>query len=305
MGSHNTRSIRLQGSLSYLVATVLWGLNISLTEVLLDSWDPYFLSVLRVALATIAFVAVAALSTAKLPIGQIVKLPGLLSTSAFFAIFILLYNMGLHFSDPVTAAAVMAGTPVYAAITLAAVSQRALDPGFTVAATLTVLGSLIALSSRWDSAGETGHSVGALLILISYVFWNLFTLGTQQVFAKDSTQLQRTLLVFIGATFWLILGWLILRWVALAPPPNLNPSSRELALLIVCAVVITAGGALFWNLGVSRLGLAIGSLWQNMVPVFGVLIAALLGFIPTIGQIVGGLIVLSGVLWMQWRRRGT
>jgi len=272
---------------------------------LLDTWDPYFLSVLRVGLATVAFVVIAMFSTATLPINKIVQLRGLLTTSAFFAIFILLYNMGLHFSDPVTAAAVMAGTPVYAAITLAAVSQRALDPGFYVAATLTIIGSLIALASRWDSAGEGGHSIGAMLILASYIFWNLFTLGVQQVFANDSTQLQRTLLVFIGATVWLILGWLVLRWVTLAPPANLNPNFSEITLLILCAVVITAGGALFWNLGVSRLGLAIGSLWQNMVPVFGVFIAALIGFIPTIGQVIGGITVLSGVLWMQWQRRGT
>ena len=82
------RSPRLQGSVSYLVATVLWGLNISLTDILLDTWDPYFLSVLRVGLATIAFVAIASVCRSKLPIVQIVKIPGLLTTSAFFAIFI-------------------------------------------------------------------------------------------------------------------------------------------------------------------------------------------------------------------------
>lgn len=300
-----TLSLRTKGSLNYLLATALWGLNISLTALLLTTWDPYFLSVLRVGLATVAFVFLVRLSSVSVPIAQAVKLPHLIATSGFFACFILLYNVGLHFSDPVTAAAVMAGTPVYAAVTLAVVSSRALDPGFYVAATLTVIGSLIALASRWEAGGETGHWAGAVFILISYIFWNLFSLGVQRGFSNESTQLQRTLLVFIGATFWLILGWLILRWLALAPPANLNPSSKDIALLIVCAVVITAGGALFWNLGVSRLGLAIGSLWQNMVPVFGVFIAALIGFIPTIGQIAGGLIVLSGVLWMQWQRRGT
>jgi drug/metabolite transporter (DMT)-like permease len=284
---------------------VLWGLNISLTAVLLDTWDPYFLSVLRVALATITFVIVVACIDAKLPITQVVKPIRVLYTSAFFAAFILLYNLGLHFSDPVTAAAVMAGTPVYAALTLAVVAHRALDPGFYVAATLTVIGSLIALTSRWESAGEGGTNAGALLILTSYIFWNLFTLGVQQGFVKKTTQLQRTLVIFVGATLWLILGWLVLRWFELAPPPNLNPNSKEIALLIVCAVLITAGGVLFWNLGVVRLGLAIGSIWQNMVPVFGVFIAALLGFVPTIGQILGGLIVLSGVLWMQRQRRDT
>lgn len=296
---------RIQGSLSYLLAAALWGLNISLTAVLLKTWDPYFLSVLRVALATLTFMVFAALANAPMPISKTVRPWGLVLTSGYFAAFILLYNMGLHYSDPVTAAAVMAGTPVYAAVTLAVVSKRALDPGFAVAATLTVIGSLIALVSRWDGTSASGHSAGALLILTSYIFWNLFTLGVQQGFDPKSSQLQRTLLVFVGATLWLLAGWAGLRQLGVAPPANLNPDFNDITLLVICAVLITAGGAFFWNIGVSRLGLAIGSLWQNMVPVFGVFIAALIGFIPSIGQIIGGMTVLAGVLWMQWQRRPT
>ncbi len=291
--------------MAYLLAAVLWGVNISLTAILLDTWDPYFLSVLRVAVATVTFMVVAGFSSAPIPLTEIVKPLSLFRTSGYFAVFILLYNMGLHFSDPVTAAAVMAGTPVYAAVTLAFASKRALDPGFSVAATLTVIGSLIALASRWDGLSGGGQSAGALLILASYIFWNLFTLGVQQEFDPKSSQLQRTLLVFVCATFWLFAGWAALRWANIAPTANLNPNSKDVGILLLCAVLITAGGAFFWNIGVSRLGLAIGSLWQNMVPVFGVVIAALIGFIPSIGQIIGGAIVLTGVLWMQWQRRPT
>lgn len=58
----------------------------------------------------------------------------------------------------------------------------------------------------------------------------------------------------------------------------------------------------FRKWGVQRAGLAAGSLWQNMVPIFAVLISMLYGIFPTIQQIVGGAIVLCGVLYMQWRR---
>jgi drug/metabolite transporter (DMT)-like permease len=47
---------------------------------------------------------------------------------------------------------------------------------------------------------------------------------------------------------------------------------------------------------------AIGSLWQNTVPVFAVLISLLFGIVPTAEQVVGGAVVIAGVLYMQWRK---
>jgi drug/metabolite transporter (DMT)-like permease len=54
--------------------------------------------------------------------------------------------------------------------------------------------------------------------------------------------------------------------------------------------------------GVNRVGLAAGSLWQNTVPVFGVLIALLFGILPTREQLLGGVVVMAGVFYMQWRK---
>ena len=68
------------------------------------------------------------------------------------------------------------------------------------------------------------------------------------------------------------------------------------------AIFATALSIFSWNMGVQRAGLAAGSLWQNMVPVFAVLISMLYGIYPSAQQIAGGIIVLGGVLYMQWRR---
>jgi drug/metabolite transporter (DMT)-like permease len=57
------------------------------------------------------------------------------------------------------------------------------------------------------------------------------------------------------------------------------------------------------NIGVSRLGIHMGSLWQNMVPVFAVLLSMMFfGIDPLPSQLLGGAVVLAGVLYMQWRR---
>jgi drug/metabolite transporter (DMT)-like permease len=66
-------------------------------------------------------------------------------------------------------------------------------------------------------------------------------------------------------------------------------------------VFSTALGGALWNVGVARAGVAAGVLWQNTVPVFGVLISMLFGFVPTGGQVLGAALVVAGVLTM-WHR---
>jgi len=50
------------------------------------------------------------------------------------------------------------------------------------------------------------------------------------------------------------------------------------------------------------LGVAVASLWINLVPLFAVLISMAYGFVPNGYQIAGGLVALSGVVYMQWRK---
>jgi drug/metabolite transporter (DMT)-like permease len=69
----------------------------------------------------------------------------------------------------------------------------------------------------------------------------------------------------------------------------------------VTAVFCTALAVVAWNVGVARLGIAAGGLWQNAVPVFAVLISLLVfGVVPTGAQVLGGAVVMAGVAWMQW-----
>ena len=48
--------------------------------------------------------------------------------------------------------------------------------------------------------------------------------------------------------------------------------------------------------------MGVASLWVNLVPFFAVLWSMTYGFIPNGYQIAGGLVALSGVVYMQWRK---
>ena len=54
-----------------------------------------------------------------------------------------------------------------------------------------------------------------------------------------------------------------------------------------------------WNFAVSRINLPVATIYMNLEPVFAVLIGLALGAAASGWQLLGGLVVLAGVLWVQ------
>jgi drug/metabolite transporter (DMT)-like permease len=298
-----TRRAAWIGLTAFLVTSVFWGANVPVTAVLFRTFDPYYMSVWRVAVATVALavmlVATQGWSALAIPIGWVrFALLGL-SMSAFFVI----YNVGLLYTNAITAAAVMVGAPIYAALFLKVTIGAPFDRGFWVAAPLTLIGGAIAVLGRAEAGGDTlSLQGGEPLIALCIVAWTLYSMAAQRWFRPEETQLRRTYVGCLSAIFWSSVIWLLCRAVGIAGPPNLDPSAEAVLLLVGISVLATAVAGVSWNVGVSRLGIAAGSLWQNAVPVFAVLISMAFGIYPTGQQILGGAIVMAGVAYMQWRR---
>ncbi|TXL73189.1 DMT family transporter [Vineibacter terrae] len=289
------------GLAAFLVTTMFWGANLPLTAILLRAFDPFWLTLWRLVLATTALAAVvwATEGRAALRVGisrlRFVLLG--LSLSAFF----IDYNLALRFTNTITAAAVMAGAPIYAVITLWLVTRAPPERGLGVALALTVAGSAIAIYGR-AGAGGLHLEGGEPLVMLSIVLWTLYSILAQRWFPAGTSQLRRAYVASLASVVWLFLYWGICRIAGAVGPPNIAPGSDVILLLVITAVFATALGNYTWNIGVSRLGIAMGALWQNAVPVFGVLIAMLFGIQSTMEQIVGGAVVVAGALYMQWRR---
>lgn len=293
----------LLGSAFFLFSAICWGMNVPLTTRMFATWDPYFLAAIRAMIAggVVALLVVATGGVRDLawPIrpGRAMLLA--LAMAAFFVS----YNLGLQYSNPITAAAIMAGAPVYAAITLRALTGARLERGFAPAALLTGIGAWIAIQGRPGLAGSSfGIGGGELLIVLAFMCWNVYSLGCQYWFPSEVAQLRRTYVLTLAAVPWLVTAWLLAWGAGAVSAPRLDPDAEAITLLLVTAILSTGLSVYTWNLGVQRAGLAAGSLWQNTVPVFAVLVAMLYGIYPSWQQILGGMLVLGGVLYMQWRR---
>ncbi|MFA7665250.1 MAG: DMT family transporter [Burkholderiaceae bacterium] len=291
----------VSGTFAYFATTVCWGANIPLTTILFRSFDPFFLSLIRALLAAAVLGCGVILVFGWRQLTLPIALWRAALMSGAMAAFFVLYNLGLHFTNTITAAAIMAGAPVYAAVTMRLLTGMPLERGFLPAVALTVLGGSIAVLSRADG-GPIALQGGEILIVLAFGCWTVYSLYAQRWFGSEVSQLRRTWVATLVAGLWLVPFWLLTRAIGLAPAPNLAPDAEALLWLGLTATFSSALGGLLWNVGVSRVGLTAGLLWQNMVPVFGVLISMMFGFVPTPGQILGGLLVICGVVLMQWRR---
>lgn len=288
----------------YIVASVFWGLNIPMTHLLLRSFDPFWLSPVRHLLASLIL---GALVWATLNRGQLrspIPLWRLLVMGCGVAGFLVLFNVALTLGDPIRAAAVIAGSPVYVAVVSRWMTGARLEPGFWGATLLTLVGSGIALTSRASSTTAAAWPGSELLIVLAVASWTVYSILAQRWFAPEVAQLRRTWLTALAAVPVLLACWALARAVGLAGPPNLHPDADDLANLLIAATLCTALATVAWNHGVSRLGIQAGAVWQNMVPVFAVLFAwGMFGVAPSLPQVLGGAVVMGGVGWLQWHRR--
>jgi drug/metabolite transporter (DMT)-like permease len=307
ISSGGARSAPLIGTLGYLSACLLFGLNLPLSAELLRHFDPFWVSPLRYVVAAGLLGAMVAVSTGISQLRSPIPLWRVALLSLCVAGFLVLYNLGLHRTHPMTVAAISAGSPVYVAMVSRLMTGARLERGFWGATVLTLIGAGIAI---WGQvrAGIGSHDPlsprgGEALVVLGICSWTAYSILAQRWFEPGTPQLRRTFLTTVGALPWLLLFWALARTTGLAGAPNLHPGALPLLQLLIAAVFCTALATVAWNTGVNRLGIQSGGLWQNTVPVFAVLIAMLLfGVQPLAEQLIGGTVVLAGVLYMQWQR---
>ena len=278
-----------------------WGANVPVSKVMLQHFDVVPMLAVRTltAVATLVMVLVVAEGVGSLRIEVGLKrflLIGLMM-SGFFVIF----TIGIRFSNPISAAAVQVAGPLVAAATVRLVTGMRFDPGFGVALALTLSGGAILAAGSLFGQGALTLGGGEIIVLLSNALWTVYSLKAQAWFDRAS-QLHRAYVASLSALGWMVPLSVALVAVGWARSPFAVTDVWVWTQLLLVAVFASAMGAYFWNIGASRLGVAIASLWVNLVPFFAVLWSMAYGFMPNVYQIVGGLVALSGVVYMQWRK---
>jgi drug/metabolite transporter (DMT)-like permease len=290
-------------NLALLFTVVAWASNIPASAVLIEHWDPWFVSVLRFGSGYVAIWLLlrsreAGASRTGLPVASWrLWLLGAAGAGLFGPI----YNLGIATSNPVMVAILNAALPVVAALVGRFCFKHPIERHMLPAILLAGAGCALA---TWDPANASDpFSVrgGEPLILVAMFLWCWYSLAAQR-WLRGWSQMRITTATLGPGVVIIILLYLaagLLGFASLSPKPPRG--ALDIGLLLWIGVGGVTFAMLFWNYGVQRLGLVVASLFLNLVPIVTLLILALMGQMPTWLQLAGTALVVLGLLQAQLR----
>lgn len=276
-------------------AALFWGSNFEATRIVLTDLPPWSAAAGRFAAAAVATLlwmllaeghGLAALRR-NAPAFAILGVIGITGFNA--ALF-----LGMRSSSPVTAALIMATSPLSTNLIDAALSRR--RPTGRALAGMAV--SLCGVALTVGAFSGAKFASGDWLILGGSLCWALYTVGCRR-WVRDASPLQ--------TSAWTILfGTAVLVIIAL----SVEDPVTAFALATPAAWTATlwmalAGSTLafaFWQVGIRVRGPGATSILFNLVPVSALLIAAGFGRVPDWSQLLGVALAIGGVLWASAKR---
>ena len=278
------------------LAAVFWGTSFEATRIVLHDVTPWTAAAARFAIAATVILVWLGLT-------QGFDLKALRRNALAFAVLgvigIFGFNaalfLGMQSSSPVTAALIMATSPLTTNLAEALIQRRA-PPR------IAVIGMVIGLTGVALTVGAfsgTRFSGGDLMILGGSLAWVAYTIGCRR-WVVGATPLA-------GAAWTMLAGAVALIAAALlfeSPLTTLAhaPQSAWLAILWM-AIPASVLAYLFWQVGIAVRGPGATSVLFNLVPVAALVVAAGFGRMPAATQILGVAIAIFGVLLSSGRLR--
>ena len=203
--------------------------------------------------------------------------------------FNVLFFSALQHTSAVNAALIMATNPLLTTLLAAVMLGERVSPRHLASIPLALLGVMVVVSGGELHRLTAVHDLrGDLLMLGADFAWAFYNVLGRRYLPKASAIANTSLLMSAGAVL------LLLAAVSSGGIPHLPGLKASLALgmMVVGGTVLAY---LFWNTGIARLGASHTALFLNLVPVFAMLTGILSGVLPTLPQLIGGMLVISGI----------
>jgi drug/metabolite transporter (DMT)-like permease len=292
---------RRLGNLALVAVACAWGSMIPVITHLSQTWDPFFLGALRyvggVPLLYLAlWLSEGFARPAVRPAIWRAMIPGWLGLAGFAFI----YTIGIAHSNPVIAAVLGAANPVIAATVGGIVFGVPFDRRLAPAVVLAVIGCALA-TIDW-SGGDLSLDLrgGEPLVLIAASLWAWYSLAIHRWLGGWS-QLRKAANTMAHAAVPLILGYFLARHFGWAHESPAVPQAWDVAIFVWMIAGSVVVGLLLWNFGVAKTDLVVATLYTNLTPVVAVGLLAATGQPPHLSQVAGGILVIGGVAWSEWR----
>jgi drug/metabolite transporter (DMT)-like permease len=277
----------------YLLVTItafFWGANFLLGGYVLHDVSAFWAAALRFVLGALLMLAIAAGRRENLlePLRRHAATYLMLGVVGIVA-FNLFFFEALRFTSANNAALIMATNPLLTTLLAAAMLGERPGVRHLLALPVALAGvAMVVTQGRMSSLLALHFSRGDLLMLGADLFWALYNVLCRRYMPQGSSLVNTAWIMTAGA--------LVLLGVALDSGTQLASLGGRAAISMA---VMTVGGTvlayLFWSMGIARLGAARAAIFLNLVPVFAMLLGALIATAPTPAQLFGGLLVLGSV----------
>ncbi|MFW5680897.1 MAG: DMT family transporter [Pseudomonadota bacterium] len=291
----------LGAHLRVLLTMLLWGQMVPGFKVLLEVWDPFALSAIRYVIAAPIMLLVVVWWTGRLASPERHEWARLALLGSFgMGGLIVFYTWGLAHANAVTSIVVQTAAPLtHTAIAVLFYGER-VPKGLWTALLFVVPGGLL-LAAPALAGGEMAFQGGEILLICGSACWAWYSLQCPR-WLPGYGEVRTTAWTMTAAAPFLVLLFLGLWGLGLTAPPSAVPSVGLNLLMLWLILSSSCLGIVLWHGGVGRLGLATAALYFNVAPLFGLVIAAALGFVPTGWQLAGGALVLFGIGQLSARR---
>jgi drug/metabolite transporter (DMT)-like permease len=281
--------------LMLLGTVLLWALNVTVTKYVLDNgFHPLAYAVIRYGAATALFIGFTFWRERSFRVARS-DLKLVLLAAALIYVNQLCFVYGVDDSTASIAALLLGTTPIWVAIIATSVGFERLQRSFWAATVLSFAGVGLVASG---SGGLGGHSLGFVLALLTAMTWACYSMAIAPLLRRYSP--------FRISSLVLALGWIPL---ALTGAPQTVAQGFHFGTLTWIGFAYAVIGPLFltnllWFTAIDRVGPSRASLFSNLQPFFGVVFALiLLGDRLDAWEVVGGLLIFSGIVFERVRRR--
>lgn len=292
-------------NLGLLLMVLSWGAFFPILERILQIWDVYSATVARqicgaaVLMFGVMMVRRREPLPAAVPWRRVFILGGVGVTMGS-----LMTSLGVLLSSGLSSAIVSTTSPVGSALTAAWLFGEKLGGGIIFATVLSVIGGLVSVTGEQSITG-TQFRGGEILIVLANIAWTWMSIAAQR-WMKGFSQLQIAAFTVLTGAIWLLL---LLPIVILTGVVEIRMSFTPEAILLVlfAGIAPIAIGNFCWHYGVSRVGVVIASMYNNLLPAAALGTTILMGGSFAWQQILGTTIIVVGVVSaqiMQARRNG-
>ncbi|HHE5699792.1 TPA: DMT family transporter [Citrobacter amalonaticus] len=280
-----------------LLATLFWGSNFQATKLAISTMPPWTASAERFLIAVMVIFIYMSLKNL-MTLNTLKK--NLLAFIFLGAIGVAGFNgalfVGLQTSNPITAALIMATTPISANIIEAILNQRMPQLIRVLGMLISFLGvSMVISNGKILMGGALTFSYGDIIIFIGSLGWAVYTVGTR-VMVSESTPLETT-------AWTMLFGAIILSVIAFIYEQPVRSISTASVVSHLAGLYMGIAGSvlayLFWVIGISTRGPGKTSIFFNFVPLFAIMVQIMFGTIPGNVQLIGSVITILGVLLGQ------